>query len=141
MKRLKINLWISIFCVLLISSSNADYYQTPPGEVTSDPGSIQTYQPPQPQNIPPEPSSMVPSYQDPKGDIEINPEEKRHGLEECKVIAQDGSGMIKEYMADSGPNAAGDPDAWIWVPLGMCSRINAGDYQDVPTDILNKINY
>lgn len=61
-------------------------------------------------------------------------------MEKCKVVDQDGNGLIKAYMADSGINLQGDASAWIWVPYGMCKQINAGNYDGVPPEILAKIN-
>lgn len=152
MMRLKVGL----ICVLIGCAVIADdYLQTPPGQVSGTPaGVIPTYQPEQEQYVPqqyapqqnaPQPDAsqqnqLDPSnYQDPNANIEIDPNDRHRGLEQCRVISQNGAGEIKPYMADSGPNAAGDPAAWIWVPLGMCARLNAGDYTDVPQEILNKI--
>lgn len=61
-------------------------------------------------------------------------------MEKCKVVDQDGNGLIKPYMADSGINLAGDADAWIWVPYGQCAKLNAGNFSGISPDILAKIN-
>jgi hypothetical protein len=60
-------------------------------------------------------------------------------MEQCRVVDQDGNGLIRQGMADSGYNLQGDADAWIWVPYGECAQINAGDFQDVSEDIRAKI--
>lgn len=61
-------------------------------------------------------------------------------MEKCKVVDQNGNGLIKPYMADSGINLAGDADAWIWVPYGQCKKLNAGDFSGISPDILAKID-
>lgn len=60
-------------------------------------------------------------------------------MEQCTIVDADGNGMIKTNMADSGPNPENDPSAWIWVPIGQCAKLNAGDYTGVSPDILQKI--
>lgn len=68
-------------------------------------------------------------------------------MDKCKVVA-DGKGLIKENKDDcksatsscAGQNKAGDPEAWILVPHGMCEKINAGDVAGVPQNILDKID-
>lgn len=139
---MKVYKFLCIFALVNASCVLADDLQLAPGQLSpqNNAGQIQNYTPPQPQSMPDSPAT-APSYQPPNSEIEINPAEARHGLEECRVVDQSGTGMIKPYMADSGPNAAGDPNAWIWVPLGTCTRLNAQDYADVPQEILDKINY
>lgn len=61
-------------------------------------------------------------------------------MEKCHVVDQDGNGLIKAYMADSGINLEGDASAWIWVPHGQCAKINAGDFSGVSPAIRAKIN-
>jgi uncharacterized membrane protein len=70
------------------------------------------------------------------------------GMEKCRVVDENGRGMIKEHMADcasadgsscAGSNAAGDPEAWIMVPQGECAKINQGDFSGVSDEIKNKI--
>jgi hypothetical protein len=61
-------------------------------------------------------------------------------MEKCKVLDKDGNGLIKAYMADSGPNLEGDAGAWIWVPRGQCTKINHGDFSGVSAMIRAKIN-
>lgn len=61
-------------------------------------------------------------------------------MEECKVVDKDGNGLILPYQADSGANLDNDASAWIWVPLGQCKRINAGDFSGVSQAIRNKIH-
>ncbi len=61
-------------------------------------------------------------------------------MEKCKIKDKDGNGLIKAYMADSGPNLEGDADAWIWVPRGQCKKLNQGDYSGVNGEISAKIN-
>jgi hypothetical protein len=129
-------------CLANVSlADDNDNIQTSPGHVTGAPGQVETYQPAAPQSAAPQAPSQVPSYQDPNADIEVNPSAQHRGMEECRVVAQNGVGMIKAYVADSGMNRAGDPYAWIWVPSGVCARLNAGDYSNIPPEILDKINY
>lgn len=67
-------------------------------------------------------------------------------MEKCKVV-KDGKGMIKESKADcaggkascAGQNKAGDPEAWIYVPKGECTKINAGDFSGVDKGTKDKI--
>lgn len=61
-------------------------------------------------------------------------------MEQCKVVDQDGNGLIKAYMADSGVNLTGDASAWIWVPYGQCAKLNAGDFSGISPKILSKID-
>ncbi len=70
--------------------------------------------------------------------IAIDPSNRT--MEQCRVVDRDGNGLIKAYMADSGPNLEGDADAWIWVPRGQCAHLNAGDYTGIAPQILDKIN-
>lgn len=68
-------------------------------------------------------------------------------MEKCKVVDQDGRGLIKAHKGDcsgkshscAGGNDAGDADAWILVPTGECEKINAGDFSGVSDDIQDKI--
>ena len=69
------------------------------------------------------------------------------GMEKCKVVDENGRGLIKEHKNDcagkthscAGQNKAGDPDAWIMVPKGECDKINSGDLSGVSDDIKAKI--
>lgn len=82
------------------------------------------------------PSPSAPTLdQTPQSDNQYN-----QMMEKCKVVDQNGNGLIKPYMADSGINLAGDANAWIWVPYGQCKKINAGDFTGISPDILAKIN-
>lgn len=60
-------------------------------------------------------------------------------MEKCHVVDVDGNGLIRAYMADSGPNLEGDASAWIWVPYGQCAKINQGDFSGVDDAIRSKI--
>ena len=68
-------------------------------------------------------------------------------MEKCKVVDEDGRGLIKEHKGDcagkknscAGNNEAGDPNAWILVPKGECDKINEGDFSGVSDDIKDKI--
>lgn len=60
-------------------------------------------------------------------------------MEKCRVVDSNGNGLIRAYMADSGNNLEGDATAWIWVPYGQCTKINAGDFSGVSPDVRNKI--
>lgn len=68
-------------------------------------------------------------------------------MEKCKVVDANGRGLIKAHKADcagsghscAGSNVAGDPEAWILVPEGECSKINAGDFSGVSETIKEKI--
>jgi hypothetical protein len=125
--------------------------QAPPGVVVQEEGQgpagvIETYNPNQ--SLQPQYSNQQPSTpQSNPGQsslpatnqaIAIDPDNRT--MEQCRVLDRDGNGLIKAYMADSGPNLEGDADAWIWVPRGECARLNAGDYAGIPPKILNKIN-
>ncbi len=60
-------------------------------------------------------------------------------MEECKVVDSNGNGLIRPYMADSGPNLEGDANAWIYVPYGQCAKINNGDFSNVSQAVRDKI--
>ncbi len=60
-------------------------------------------------------------------------------FEQCHVVDQDGNGLIRPGMADSGYNLEGDASAWITVPWGQCAKINAGDFSGVDQSIKDKI--
>lgn len=56
-------------------------------------------------------------------------------MEKCKIIGSDGKSLIKAHMCDcaagskyscAGQNPVGDPDAWIFVPEGVCNKITGG---------------
>lgn len=69
------------------------------------------------------------------------------GMEKCKVVDQNGQGLIKAHKSDcagggnscAGQNKAGDPEAWILVPKGQCAKINKGDFSGVSKSIKAKI--
>lgn len=69
------------------------------------------------------------------------------GMEKCKVVDENGKGLIKEHKTDcatesnscAGHNKAGDADAWIMVPEGECDKINEGDFSGVSEEIKAKI--
>jgi len=60
-------------------------------------------------------------------------------MEQCKVVDSNGNGLIRPYMADSGPNLEGDANAWIYVPYGQCAKINNGDFSGVSQAVRDKI--
>lgn len=68
-------------------------------------------------------------------------------MEKCTIVDKNGKGLIKAHKADckslkhscAGSNAAGDSTAWIYVPKGMCDKIQQGDYTGVPQNIKDKI--
>ena len=68
-------------------------------------------------------------------------------MEKCKVVDENGKGLIKEHKADcatknsscAGHNSKGDPEAWILVPKGECDKINKGDFSGVDDKIKDKI--
>lgn len=60
-------------------------------------------------------------------------------VEQCKVVDSNGNGLIRAYMADSGPNLEGDANAWIYVPYGQCAKINNGDFSGVSQAVKDKI--
>ena len=60
-------------------------------------------------------------------------------MEKCKVVDENGKGLIKENEADLANNKAGDPEAWIMVPIGECDKINDGDFSGVSDEIEDKI--
>jgi uncharacterized membrane protein len=55
-------------------------------------------------------------------------------MEKCKIIGSSGEGLIKAKMCDcstgkyscAGQNPKGDPNAWIFVPKGICEKIEGG---------------
>lgn len=56
-------------------------------------------------------------------------------MEKCKLVGPDGKGLILAHKCDcaskgkyscAGQNPAGDPDAWIFVPKGVCEKIAGG---------------
>jgi uncharacterized membrane protein len=58
-------------------------------------------------------------------------------MERCNVV-KDGKGMIREHKGDcksknscAGQNSSNDPQAWIFVPKGECTKINMGDCSGV----------
>lgn len=121
--------------------------QVPPGVVVPDDGEgpagvVESYAPPRPQQptqyLPP--GTVPGQLPNPNSEIAIDPANANHMQEQCHVLDRDGNGLIKAYMADSGPNLEGDASAWIWVPRGECARLNAGIYAGIPAEILNKIN-
>lgn len=67
-------------------------------------------------------------------------------MEKCKVVDENGKGLIKEHKADcasanhscSGHNGPGDAKAWILVPEGHCEVINKY-INDVPKSVKDKI--
>ncbi len=69
-------------------------------------------------------------------------EENTANMEKCHIV-QAGKGMIVAGKADckttshscAGKNMNGDPDSWIWVPTGMCVKINEGDFSEVPQSV------
>ena len=69
------------------------------------------------------------------------------GMEKCKVVDQNGNGLIKEHMANcstannscAAHNKAADAEAWILVPTGECDKINKGDFSGVSDEIKDKI--
>ncbi|MGL5784261.1 MAG: hypothetical protein ACRCYZ_02135 [Alphaproteobacteria bacterium] len=73
------------------------------------------------------------------------------GMEQCRVVSVDKSvGLIKAGKADGigstgignrykGLNIDGELNAYIWVPSGMCRKINAGYIKDIPEEIQEKL--
>jgi len=55
-------------------------------------------------------------------------------MEKCNIVDAKGKGLIKANKGDcksvknscAGQNAAGDPDTWVFVPQGLCDRIDGG---------------
>ncbi|MBY0292088.1 MAG: DUF2282 domain-containing protein [Alphaproteobacteria bacterium] len=55
-------------------------------------------------------------------------------MEKCRINTPDGESEIKAGMADcaggpnscAGANKAGDPNAWIYLPKGVCGKITGG---------------
>ncbi len=68
-------------------------------------------------------------------------------MEKCQVVDKNGKGLIKAHKTDckaaghscAGQNLAGDTTAWIMVPKGECTKINAGDFSGVNQNIKDKI--
>ena len=69
------------------------------------------------------------------------------GMEKCKVVDENGKGLIKEHQAHcasvnnscAGTNKDGDAEAWILVPEGECDKINKGDFSGVSEDVKDKV--
>ncbi len=69
-------------------------------------------------------------------------------MEKCKVFDTDGKNIIKEHKADcggtnhscAGQNKVNDPEAWILVPKGQCSKINEGDFSGISKDVMAKLD-
>ena len=69
-------------------------------------------------------------------------------MEKCAVVNKEGKGAIKEHKSDcktsahscAGQNMVGEADAWISVPKGKCTQINAGDFSGVDKKITDKID-
>ena len=59
-------------------------------------------------------------------------------MEKCKINTSEGKSLIKAGMADcaggpnscAGANKAGDPNAWIYLPQGVCGKITGGTVVD-----------
>jgi hypothetical protein len=74
------------------------------------------------------------------------------GMEQCRVVTADKSvGLIKAGQADGigsvglgntykGLNIEGERNAYIWLPVGLCAKINAGYINAIPEEIRNKIH-
>lgn len=56
------------------------------------------------------------------------------------IVKQNKSACASGSYACAGQNTAGVSDAWIYVPKGVCARILAGDFSDVPPDVLVKLD-
>lgn len=81
-----------------------------------------------------------------------NAADDMNGMEKCTVTDDKGHGLIKAHMAEcktestscAGQNAAGDPNAWILVPAGECTKIQTaaktGDFSGVSDTIKDKID-
>ncbi len=68
----------------------------------------------------------------------IEPSHGKNEMEKCQIIGFDKSGheigLIKEGMADcksetstcAGVNKAGEKEAWLYLPKGICEKIQGG---------------
>jgi hypothetical protein len=157
MRKILVSILLSITAAISFNLQ-ADIGQLPAGEVNGDAGVVNSYdlQPnPNPllPNAPLNPSGTMnppPPALQPANQEQINNQPYVPGpadnpannqmMEKCKVLDSDGNGLIKAYMADSGPNLEGDASAWIWVPYGQCVKINHGDFNGVSAAIRAKIN-
>ncbi|CAK8162610.1 DUF2282 domain-containing protein [Candidatus Xenohaliotis californiensis] len=72
----------------------------------------------------------------------------KKAMEKCKVVDKDGKGLIRAHKSDcaggknscAGSNKAGDPDAWIFVPKGLCEKINNSEWKHVPKSVIKKLD-
>lgn len=54
------------------------------------------------------------------------------------VAANKGACASGKHSCD-GQNQAGEIDAWIFTPAGICDRIKAGDFENVPAEVKEKL--
>ncbi|MBX9621412.1 MAG: DUF2282 domain-containing protein [Alphaproteobacteria bacterium] len=55
--------------------------------------------------------------------------------EKCRINGPDGKSLIKAHMADcaavnsscAGSNPEGDPNAYLYLPEGVCNKIKGGE--------------
>lgn len=55
--------------------------------------------------------------------------------EKCRIIGPDGKSLIKAHMTDcaaagsscAGSNPEGDPNAYLYLPEGVCGKIKGGE--------------
>ncbi|MDI9634858.1 DUF2282 domain-containing protein [Geitlerinema splendidum] len=55
--------------------------------------------------------------------------------EKCRIIGPDGKSLIKAHMTDcaaagsscAGSNPEGDPNAYLYLPEGVCNKIKGGE--------------
>ncbi len=68
-------------------------------------------------------------------------------MEKCVVVDKQGHNIVKAGKNDckgamnscAGTAKAGDKDNFIMVPKGQCSKINAGDFSGVSSDVKAKV--
>lgn len=71
-----------------------------------------------------------------------------NNMGKCQVT-KNGTGMIKAHKSDckaadgksscAGQNAAGQTNAWIFVPKGQCEKINMGDCSGISADARSRL--
>lgn len=70
------------------------------------------------------------------------------GMEACKVVNAEGKNLVLAGKADgvadkadsAGTNAANEADAWIWVPVGQCEKLNHGDFSGASDEVKAKLD-
>lgn len=73
--------------------------------------------------------------------------ERMRVREKCTIV-RDSQGIVREGKNDcrtsrhdcAGQGASNDPESWIYVPTGMCEKINKGEIDGLNPAYLDKID-